>query len=145
MVNTEMMRQIADRIDTKTRPDDVAGYNQHTLGSVVGQYHAPNECNTTCCIAGHAFVLSEGSENYMKHILGQTDGEVDHVWDCACQALGLTEEQAEALFNPWLYGEDLEEEFGIEMRGLVNDEVKGNEATAAVLRQIANKYDEDSE
>ena len=138
MVNVEMFRKVADRIDPETRPDDIAGYFQWTFGEMLvlpDDDNDPAECNTVCCIGGHAFILAKGAEAYMKNVV--EEGELDTNYH-AFTALGLTYDQADVLFDTVITGSAVERVFGVKVDWEIS---KSADEVAALLRQIADKYD----
>ena len=144
MINVEMMREIADRINPKTRPDGVARYDQNVYGRLRNKFKRLNpdilfnevpECGTTACIAGHAFIVSRGLEAWQKYL---EDEEYFELFPIATMALGLTIWQAKVLFRSALSPAQIEACFEIivDWNGLPSAK-----QVAKLLHRIANKYE----
>ena len=147
MINVKRMRKVANRIDPATREKGIAGYNQGKFGSFyegkkekyedVRIRNIP-ECDTACCIAGHAFILAYGRKKYLKYA---TDREpIGPMSGMAQEALGLTDAQADVLFRGVLSTRELEDTFDIRIVPSGRDEAG---SVAAMIRQIANRYKND--
>lgn len=120
-LNRDAFRKVANRIDPKTRPKGIAGFDQLTYGAKVygaelygNQWNADgfSECDTVCCIAGHAYILSEGVDAYLEYAENE-EALFYAVGDIAQSTLGLTDKQANALFTTILDDEQIHEQFGI--------------------------------
>ena len=140
-LNREGFREVANRIDPNTRPRGAAGYDQSTFGAFYfgENWEEPEriECNSVCCIAGHAFIIARSSDEYIDY----ADGEADN-WepagDVALNFLGISIKQGEALFDMWIKADKVKAEFGIEV-GWEEKETDDPEEVAALLRQIADE------
>ena len=139
MGNVKMLREVADRVDPEILTPGIAGYDQSTYGERFDVFNLDeivHECNTVCCVGGHAFILAYGMQEYLDHINEGTDWEIA---ESARKALGLTEEEADALFDTWIYGDVVENVFGVK----VGWETTENENDVAeLLRDIATKIEE---
>ena len=132
-----MLRKIANRIDPKTRPDGVAGFDQGRWGKPPEKYGQviQNECQSACCIAGHAYILTKGSKEFLKYVNGEIATPIGKT---AMEALGLNIDQRFALFHNVICGDEMKEEFGIDVDW---GETENAEDIAPLLRAIADKYE----
>ena len=91
-MNTELLRRIADAIESQSVGSRKVGLNMLHWH---GQYHA---CGTSACVAGYTELIETG----------QASISID-VGERARVSLALSQDQAHELF----YGEDLAKELGV--------------------------------
>ena len=143
-INVELMRQVADRIDPKTRLPGTARYNQRVYGRLRHKYvHEYSdfpyedipECGTTGCIAGHVYIVTHGLEAWQKYLM---DEEEPTIGLEGRRALGLTDWQGKVLFSVAISSMNVEACFGIavDWNGLPSAK-----QVAKLLRRIADKYE----
>lgn len=156
-LNIENFRKTADRIDPKTRTDEMAKYDQRYFGQPVrigsGGWHAPteaySECGTATCVAGHALIVAEGTEGYMKlcnerrfkgwrYVTGARRADIE---GGGARALGLSWNQRQALFDYPIEAENIKREFGIKVGWKILKNAPAR--MAKLLRDIANKYEKE--
>ena len=142
-INVEAFRQIADRIDTKTRPPGTARYNQKAYAIKRDKYHdaivlkeiVMHECHTECCVAGHAFVLAEGVEKYLANVSISSSVSFH---GSAKNFLGLSVSQASALFDSTISPGLIKFYFGVDMGW---NGYRSAKRVATLLRAIADRYE----
>ena len=142
-MNTAMFREIADRIEGYN--PGIAGYNQGTFGqrrvsNILTTNPPPvtHECETECCIAGHAFLLAHGFEEKCKYIDPGTGVHYGiYLPSMAQAALQINNKQANALFRPTIIPEEIIVYFNLEISVLEYEQMTMSE----VLRLIADTYD----
>ena len=146
-INVVAFREIANRIDTKTRPPGIARYNQTAYGMKRNKYHDAinkgeidmRECHTECCVAGHAYVLAEGSKKYLAIVSKPISVGVH---GSAKSFLGLSFSQANALFESTISPGLIKLYFGVNMGW---NGFRSAKRVAALLRTIADKYERSNE
>ena len=143
-MNVELMRQVANRIDPNTRPPGTARYNQKVYGRLRKSFEFHNldiphneipECGTTCCIAGHVYLVTHGLEAWQNYI---GDEEEPMIGLAAKRALGLTDWQAKVLFSVAIGSANVEACFGIKVNW---NGLPSSKQVAKLLRRIADKYE----
>ena len=143
-MNVELMRQVADRIDPKTRPPGTARYNQRVYGRLRHKFARNNldiasneipECGTTGCLAGHTYIVTHGLEAWQKYLM---DEEEPTIGLEGRRALGLTDWQGKVLFAVAIGSANVEACFGIKVNW---NGLPSAKQVAKLLRRIANKYE----
>ena len=146
-INVEGFREVANRIDPKTRPPGTARYNQKAYAIKRDKYREAillkeidmHECHTECCVAGHAFILANGSEKYLAIVNAPISTPV-HV--SAKNFLGLSVPQASALFESTISPSIIKFYFGVDIGW---GRLRSAKRVAALLRAIADKYERGEE
>ena len=140
-INAMAFRQIADRIDPNVGMEGVARYEQETYGRFLYPlFQVKHECQTACCIAGHAFILASGKSAWMNWMMG-TDADLQgHISVIALRYLGLSNEQADALFRGVVKRTEIQDVFGVKLKSRRRILSLDSAVMATALRQIAEAY-----
>ena len=142
-INVEMFMQIAKRVEAQAK--SIAGYSQNTFCELSEPRldRVKNECDTTCCIAGHAFILARGEDDYVRIAntmlftnLISAHFEHRNMAIVARDALGISERQADALFGPLLIVREIVSAFGLDPE-VYDRELQHEGDVADLLRGIA--------
>ena len=114
MVNADRVRAVADRINPDINSGKIAGFYQGNWGfsndGIPG-----HECETSCCIAGHAYILARGRESYIEQFnaVGLVDSR--NIVDDAVEWMGVNSDEANALFSGQMFVSDIQDCFDIEV------------------------------
>jgi len=110
-LNTELLTKISDWLKAGAPEDQAHGFrfNMWQWLEIETRENDRGWCGTACCIAGAALVFGDFEmvdTTAQVEAEGFAEGQPLHIFDdhtstLAAEALGLTQRQADHLFEPW--------------------------------------------